>query len=331
MNVFGFVGMSIVQGDSTLKSGLQPNILNDISGPYIVITCGSFSGQLYITKLVQSKRVQSKCVLVNGKWYTPSGFETLAGKRTKKWKQSLLHQGKPLPSYNLTGGFGNLSQDSQSQASATNVTDNVGLVSSVSDKSSTCSVNVLSGPSCSLGSDNSIPCDPTLYNTFLAFIKAYRLRGDVDSLKKVAYEHFSSDLVDRAKKALWDVCGNQLETANLPFQARRDSDNRSHIDDIIRAFEVLDLDNSIPSIFCEASELLKLPPLSLDPIGEQVHANTEALVNLKSSIACLSIRSLVSLSHLSLNRWVLLLTVIDLEMFLINNTNNPAHMLRLLP
>ena len=113
-------------------------------------------------------------------------------------------------------------------------------------------------------------------------------------MKKEICERFSSEVVDRAKKALWDFCDHQLENANLVFHARRDSDKRSqciaNLDDILKAFEDLDADNLIPLIFCEASDLLRLPPLSLDPIGEQVHANSEVLVTLKSSIASLELK-----------------------------------------
>ena len=62
--------------------------------------------------------------------------------------------------------------------------------------------------------------------------------------------------------------------ANLPFQARRDSDKRSqltaNIDDIIQAFDALDSSDSIPCIYCEATDLLLLPPPCLDPTAEQV-------------------------------------------------------------
>ena len=37
--------------------------------------------------------------------------------------------------------------------------------------------------------------------------------------------------------------------------------------------------------FCEASDLSRLPPLSLDPIGEQVQSNTQALNSLSSPVA----------------------------------------------
>ena len=100
----------------------------------------------------------------------------------------------------------------------------------------------------------------------LAFIKAFRLKSDYDSIKMSVYEHFSCELVESAKKALWNFCGSALDEASLPFQVRRDSERRSqlvaNLEDILRGFEVLDRTDSIPAIFCEASDLSRLPPLS---------------------------------------------------------------------
>ena len=51
---------------------LQPTYVKDSLGVHIiVITCGNVTGQLYVAKLSQSKKVQAKCVLVNGSWLTP--------------------------------------------------------------------------------------------------------------------------------------------------------------------------------------------------------------------------------------------------------------------
>ena len=55
-------------------------------GVYIVVSCGNVTGQLYVAKLSQSKKAQAKCVLVNGKWLTPSEVEALAGKKARKWR-----------------------------------------------------------------------------------------------------------------------------------------------------------------------------------------------------------------------------------------------------
>ena len=78
-------------------------------------------------------------------------------------------------------------------------------------------------------------------NALLAFVKAYRLRGDVESLKKFVIDHFSSDDVEAAKKLLWDHCERDLLSAGLLFHSRRDSDKRSSLaaslDDILQAFD----------------------------------------------------------------------------------------------
>ena len=76
--------------------------LSDHQGPCIAITCGSISGHLFLSKLNESKKAHGKCVLVGGKWYTPPEVESLASKKAKKWRQSLLHLGRPLSEYNLS-------------------------------------------------------------------------------------------------------------------------------------------------------------------------------------------------------------------------------------
>ena len=122
----------------------------------------------------------------------------------------------------------------------------------------------------------------------LAFIKAYRLKGDTDSLRRVVKDHFSSAHVENAKRLLWDSCGQLLEEVNLPFYARRDSENRSqlsaNIEDLVAAFDALDSKDMLPEMFCEASDLFRLPPLSLDPVAEQVNLNSRSLDMLTTSV-----------------------------------------------
>ena len=142
---------------------------------------------------------------------------------------------------------------------------------------------------------------PILVHAVLAFVKA-REKGDTDSLKRLVSERFSSELVEKAKRSLWDYCDNLL--SSFPYQMCRDSDRRSQLventDDILKAFDILDTTDSIPDIiiFCEASDLPKLPSLSLDPVGEQVHANTEVLNSLNSTACSIEdkISSLISLT-----------------------------------
>ena len=40
-----------------LKSGLQPSLVQDKQGWFIVVNCGSLSGHLYLNKLDESKRL----------------------------------------------------------------------------------------------------------------------------------------------------------------------------------------------------------------------------------------------------------------------------------
>ena len=75
------------------------------------------------------------------------------------------------------------------------------------------------------------------------------------------------------------------------FISRRDSDKHSQLaadlGDILQAFVTLDSSDTIPEIYCEATDLLRVPSLSLDPVSEQVQTNTQALHNLTSKIESL--------------------------------------------
>ena len=52
---------------------------------------------------------------------------------------------------------------------------------------------------------------PLLINTVLSFIKAYRLRGDTDSLKRAIHECFSTSEVETAKQLFWQFTKHDLE------------------------------------------------------------------------------------------------------------------------
>ena len=49
-----------------------------------------------------SKRLLGKCILFRGTHYTPPEFVSYCGKKCKKWRQSIMHLGKPLCDYSLT-------------------------------------------------------------------------------------------------------------------------------------------------------------------------------------------------------------------------------------
>ena len=89
--------------DSRLdKPLLEPSVTNDNQGCFIYVSCGSCTARFYLDKLDESKRSLGKCILLEGSWYTPSEFESHCGKKTKKWRQSIMHSGKPLSEYNMS-------------------------------------------------------------------------------------------------------------------------------------------------------------------------------------------------------------------------------------
>ena len=54
----------------------------------------------------------------------------------------------------------------------------------------------------------------------------------------------------------------------------------ANLDDTLKYFDALDSTNKVLPIYCEASNLLRLPSLSLDPIAEQVNHNSQSLSTL---------------------------------------------------
>ena len=129
-------------------------------------------------------------------------------------------------------------------------------------------------------------------NPLLAFIKAYRLRGDVSGLCNALLSVVDSSLLVDAHKSLWQHCKNDLEELGLAFKNRRDSDKRSVSDailgDVIVAFDALDNASKLPDIFVEATDLLSIPSVVLDPIVKKLSENTSSIDCLTSVISQLS-------------------------------------------
>ena len=187
-----------------------------------------------------------------------------------------MHMGKPLNVYNLSAPR----KQGDKQASSS-------VVDSVDTLSPTLCVS--HSDASSIETTNSSTTKPMLCNSVLSFIKAFRQKSDKEALRCSISDRFNGTAIDEAKRALWSFCKCELDAKGVLFIARRDSDNRSqlmaNIDDIIQAFDALDSSGSVPLIFCEANDLLHLPPLSLDPTAEQVKLNTQALQSLTSQIA----------------------------------------------
>ncbi len=127
-------------------------------------------------------------------------------------------------------------------------------------------------------------CEPVL-----AFIKAFRLRGDAATLKQAALSRFSTAMLSDAKRALWEVCSDALSSLDLSFMSRRRSEKRSQaaadLEDILEAFSRLDDVDKVPLIYCEATELVKLPPISPDSTSELVMVNGARLAEIENKVS----------------------------------------------
>ena len=250
---------------------LVPRCESDSAGRFIRVECGSKQGSLYLDKLGDKGKRGSKCVLSDTKWYTPLEFEKLGSKSARKWKMSLTHRGRPLSEYSLDCGA--------------TATDAVGSVSNIpsSAAAATQSTNNPSNAAVAAQSSNTM-----LIDVPLVFIKAFRLRGDKVNLRSIVLERFDQAAIEQSKQSLWEACQSDLDAGGLCFHQRRSSDRRAQIeadlDDVLAAFDLLDSKALILPIFCEASELYRLPSLSLDPVSEQVQDNTKALLSLTSVV-----------------------------------------------
>ncbi|XP_062842647.1 uncharacterized protein LOC134301731 [Trichomycterus rosablanca] len=82
--------------DSTaplLKEGEKQDIWSLISlQKQLHVTCGNKKGTLHKEKLAKG----DECILSEGLWFTPGEFEKFAGKRSKKWKESIRCYDIPL-------------------------------------------------------------------------------------------------------------------------------------------------------------------------------------------------------------------------------------------
>jgi len=114
---------------------------------------------------------------------------------------------------------------------------------------------------------------PVFSEPVLAFIKAFCIRGHVTALKQAALSCFSIPMLFSAKKSLWEFCDADLSLLDVPFSPRHSSEKctqaAADLEDILLAFSKLDEADKIPQIFCEATDLVKLPPIAADPITWQ--------------------------------------------------------------
>ena len=77
----------------------------------------------------------------------------------------------------------------------------------------------------------------------------------------------------------------------MTFHAHRGSEKRSQgaaeLDDIVEAFNALDARDKLPTMYYEANDLLKLPPITLHHVSEQLLDNRKSLDYLAESVKTL--------------------------------------------
>lgn len=266
-----------------------PIICYDNDGDYLPIVCGSVSGKLYYKKLTDAGgKGSAKCVFAKSKWLSPNEFESVGGKpKAKHWKKSLLFDSRQgLDLSGLLGSSGNVQ---------------IGTILPLLEVSS---------PGASDGIVNANPPSPPIaqvpINPVLSFVKAYRLKGDKDSLNRLISNKFDFSAVSHVWKTLWDSCRKSLENSGLSFHVRRDTERRSGlvkvISDVTSAFDKLDDTEDCPLIYCEACDLLKLPSLDLDPVSQNLRSNTGKLELLADNISDLKAMRSTSNSSMELLR-----------------------------
>ena len=55
---------------------LSPSYEKDNIGKCLAVECGSLKGRLYVAKMDSTKCGVGKCIFFDGKWLTPSEFES---------------------------------------------------------------------------------------------------------------------------------------------------------------------------------------------------------------------------------------------------------------
>lgn len=127
----------------------------------------------------------------------------------------------------------------------------------------------------------------------LAYIKAFRQRAALDSIRDHVLGKYSAPVVRAAKDTLWENCQDDLSRLNLEKRVRRTSPSRpqelADLDDILEAFDALDDDGCLPDINCSSEDLLLMPQLlpvvGLEQVTEQLRCFNKDISSRLESIS----------------------------------------------
>ena len=236
------------------------SLLTDQMQREIPVKCGPIEGSLCLDRLLggpTGREGSIKCIYCStkSKWVSPIEFESLGGKsKSGKWRQSI----KTSNNLSIATYLSSLGSDtSRSQSHARSV-----------------SPSLFSQPS-------SVTNPVFIISPLLAFVKAFRLRGDTSTLKQAVTAHFDTPSLIDAYKHLWDFCGDLLKELGVTYHTRRSTDKRDAFEatltDILSAFNKLDEVDKLPPIYCEATHLISLPCLEPDPISKRLDSNHKAI------------------------------------------------------
>ena len=243
------------------------SLLADQTQREILVKCGPIEGSLYLDRLLggqTGKEGSIKCIYCStkSKWVSPVEFESLGGKsKSGKWRQSI----KTSNNLSIATYLSSLGIDiSRSQSPARSV-----------------SPSLFSLPS-------SVTNPVFIISPLLAFVKAFRLRGDTSTLRQAVTAHFDTPSLTDAHKHLWDFCGDLLKELGVTYHTRRSTDKRDAFEatltDILSAFNKLDEVDKLPPIYCEATHLISLPCLEPDPISKRLDSNHKAITCLDKKV-----------------------------------------------
>lgn len=230
---------------------------SDSNGQFLLVSCGSVEGNFYPAKFKKGLP-SSKCIWYNSNWCSLIEFEGFGGRsKSRNWKRTLKHNNVSL---------GSILEENPE------LLENVTLSQHLSQAKS-------SLPSLS----SSLLCNPVL-----AYVNAFRLKGDVSSLRQALSEGFSVSEIDDALKCFWDYSHSELESSGFVYRHRRGSEKSPVLelvmDDLLVAFDKLDTNDQIPPIYCESVDLLKLPSLNFDFPTSTVQESNMRIRDLQSSM-----------------------------------------------
>ena len=225
----------------------------------LLVTCGSVSAKfdlnLFRSESALGKK-SIKCVLVGSEWVTPAKLETMGGKgSTRNWKRSIVYNKAPISTILFSGGVSQGTSEGSQQSMAT--------------PPAAASAATPDQISHSASNPKGLLCCP-----ILAFIKASRLRKDAATIKKVLIDSFRDVDLSEAMKNLWDFSQIKLASLDYDYHARRVTGKRpanvAVCEDLLLAFDKLDSAASLPPIYCEADQLLRIPSLSTGNAANEV-------------------------------------------------------------